>query len=329
MRSSFVLLLLFLALFIPQIVHSQTDSCSRRIVPVSVLTADGKSVTGLQTINFEAWLRGTPVQVVSVKPYDKSPRIVIVIDVSASMTAESEIWPLYVGMADHLVTNLPPGASVALVVFASHIERTVPLTEDKATLRAELKSLKNIGQVLPRKEQQTALWEAVQNAAELLGPPELGDAIYALTDAGNTYGKATLRSARDSLRSKGIRLFWFFVEVPPGGSTPEEYAGPVDFADVVSDTGGVEVNVLRSKLNHDFPFVDENGRETEIGLRLLKQYRLMLHIYRMEIGFPTPLQKGARWQLKVKVPNADKLGLDYPPKLSDCAVPLSDPSATH
>ena len=49
----------------------------------------------------------------------------------------------------------------------------------------------------------------------------------------------------------------------------------------------------------------------------------MLNIYRLEIGFPTPLQKGAGWKLEAIVPNGPKLDVLYPPKLADCAASSS------
>lgn len=321
MRFSVARALVFAALLIPQTVHSQIDGCARRVVPISVVTADGKAVAGLQTTNFKASLRGTPVQILSAESYGKPPRIVLVIDASGSMSTDPQIWGLYLKMADHLLVNLPESTAVGLEVFASHIERTLPPTVDRNKLRAELKSLEYISQLMPSKERQTSLWEAFEAAPRLLGAPEFGDVVLALTDAESNDSKSTFRNAANALRSNRVRLFWFFVEVPPG-HTPEQVGGRADFEDLVPDTGGAEVNVLPSKLNQQFPFVDRNGRDTEAGIRLQKLYQLMLNIYRLEIGFPTPLQKGAAWKLEAIVPNGPKLDVLYPPKLADC-VPSS------
>lgn len=208
---------------------------------------------------------------------------------------------------------------MGLEVFASHIESTLPPTLDRAKLRAELKSLKHIHQLTSSREQLTSLWEAIEAAPGLLGTPEFGDVVLALTDAGNNDGKGAFHGAEEALRTNGIRLFWFLIETPPG-RTQEEVVGRRDFEDLVSDTGGVEVKMLASKLNPRFPFVDGNGQNTDAGIRLQKQYHLMLNIYRLEIGFPTPLQKGARWKLEVTVPNGPKLEVFYPPMLPDCPV---------
>jgi hypothetical protein len=322
MRFSLARALVFAALLIPQTVHSQIDWCARRVVPVSVVTADGKAVAGLQTTNFKASLRGTPVQIVSAEPYGKPTRIVLVIDASGSMSWNPQIWGLYLKMADHLLANLPDSTAVGLEVFASHIERTLPPTVDRNKLRAELKSLEYINQLMPSKEKQTSLWEAFEAAPTLLGAPELGDVVLALTDAQSNDSNSTFRNASNALRSSGVRLFWFLVEVPLGRN-PEEVGGRADFEDLVSDTGGAEVNVLPSKLIQQFPFVDRNGRDTEAGVRLKKLYQLMLNIYRLEIGLPTPLQKGARWKLEAIVPNGPKLDVLYPPKLADCPASSS------
>ena len=124
MRSPFFLELLFLVVFLPQTLHSQADSCSYRAVPVSVLAPGGTSVTGLRATDFQASLRGAPVQITSFEPYTKPARIVLVIDASSSMSTDPQIWNLYRGMADHLLANLPDNTPVGLEVFASHIERS-------------------------------------------------------------------------------------------------------------------------------------------------------------------------------------------------------------
>ena len=317
MRPPFFLAPLFLAVFLPQTLHSQMDSCSYRVVPVSVLAPGGMPVTGLRSADFKASLRGARVQIMSFEPYTKPARIVLVIDASSSMSTDPQIWRLYLQMADHLLANVPDSTPVGLEVFASHIESTLPPTLDRAKLRAELKSLEHIHQLMPSREQLTSLWKALETTPKLLGTPEFGDVVLALTDAGNNDGKGTFHGAEEALRSNGIRLFWFLIEAPPG-HTPEEVVGRRDFEDLVSDTGGVEVKMLASKLNPQFPFADGNGQNTDAGSRLQKQYHLMLNINRLEIGFPTSLQKGARWKLEVTVPNGPKLEILYPPMLPDC-----------
>ena len=310
----------FLAVFLPQTLHSEMDSCSYRAVPVSVFVPGGRPVTGLRSADFKASLRGATVQITSVEPYTKPARIVLVIDASSSMSTDPQIWNLYLRMADHLLANLPDNTPVGLEVFASHIERTLPPTLDRARLREELKRLEHIHQLMPSREQLTSLWEALEAAPKLLGTPEFGDVVLALTDAGNSDGKGTFHGAEEALRSNRIRLFWFLIEAPPG-HTQEEAVGRRDFEDLVSDTGGVGVNMLASKLNPRFPFVDQSGRETEAGIRLQRQYQLMLNVYRLEIRFPTPLQKGARWKLEINAPGKPKVDILYPPKLADCPAP--------
>ncbi|MGB9245381.1 MAG: vWA domain-containing protein [Candidatus Acidiferrales bacterium] len=279
-------------------------------------------MTGLRATDFKASLRGATAQITSFEPYTKPARIVLVIDASSSMSTDPQIWSLYLRMADHLLANLPDNTPVALEVFASHIERTLPPTLDRTRLRDELKGLEHIHQLTSSREQLTSLWEVLEAAPKLLGTPEFGDVVLALTDAGNSYGKATFHSAEEALRSNGIRLFWFLIEAPPG-HTPEEVVGRPDFEDLVSDTGGVEVKMLASKLNPRFPFVDQSGRETEAGIQLQRQYQMMLNIYRLEIRFPTPLKKGARWKLEINAPSKRKVDILYPAKLADC--PASSP----
>jgi hypothetical protein len=319
MRWYSVAPLLPLALLLSPAVYSQSPDCTRRTVPVSVSTPKGTPVTGLQASNFEAALRGTPVQIVSIKPQDKPSRVVLLLDASSSVTGNSgDAWHLYLAAADHLLANLPQGTSVALEIFASRIVKTEALTEDRAKLRAELKNLSPVDKLVPHKERETALWEALREGAEILGPPEMGDMVYVYTDAGNNFGKATFRDAEQTLQDKNIRVFWLYLDSARKVNV-EVVAEITDFTAVVSDTGGAQITILPSRMSRDFPFIDRNGAETEAGLYLQKQYELISHFYRLEIGFPTPPQNGAKWNLKVKVPNARNLQILYPRWFSDCS----------
>ncbi len=318
MRWFSVAPLLPLALLLSPAIYSQSPDCTRRTVPVSVSTPKGTPVTGLQASNFEASLRGSSVRILSSKPQDKPSRVVLVLDASGSMTGNGgQTWQLYLAAADHLLTNLPQGTPVALEIFASRVERTEALTEDRAKLRAELNNLSLVDQLVPRKERQTALWDALREGAEILGPPETGDVVYVFTDAGNNFGKTMLRDAEQILQSKNIRVFWLYLDTAIERNL-EVLVGVADFTDVVSDTGGSKVAILPSRLSRDFPFIDRDGAETEAGLQLRKQYQLISHFYRLEIGFATPPTNGARWNLKVRVPNAQNLEVLYSPKLPDC-----------
>jgi VWA domain-containing protein len=171
-RPPFFLAPLLLALFLPQTIRPQMDSCSFRAVPVSVLVPGGAPETGLRSADFKASLQGAPVQIMALEPYTKPARIVLVIDASSSMSTDPQIWSLYLGMADHLLANLPDNTPVGLEVFASHIERTLPPTLDRARLREELKGLEHIHQLTSSREQLTSLWEALEAAPKLLGAAE-------------------------------------------------------------------------------------------------------------------------------------------------------------
>jgi hypothetical protein len=320
MRWHSVTPLLSLALLLSPPVYSQSPDCTRRTIPVSVFTPKGAPITGLKASNFEASLHGTPVQIVSIKPQDKPSRVVLLLDGSDSVTGNwGDAWHLYLAAADHLLANLPEGTSVALEVFASRIVKTVELTEDRAKLRAELANLSQVDKLVPHKERETALWEALREGAELLGPPEMGDVVYVFTDAGNNFGSTTLREAEQTLQGKNIRVYWLYLDTSIQRNI-QVLAGVEHLTTVVSDTGGAQVTIVPSRLSHDFPFVDRNGAETEAGLHLQKQYESISHFYRLEIGFPTPPENGARWNLKVRVPNAPNHTVSYSPRLTDCSA---------
>lgn len=67
----------------------------------------------------------------------------------------------------------------------------------------------------------TALYDSVAEGLKLLGRPQQGDCVYAITDGGDNASKSPVLQTKAAFLRSGVRLFVLF---PPGSSplTAEE-----------------------------------------------------------------------------------------------------------
>ncbi len=103
--------------------------------------------------------------------------LVLVVDRSGSMKNEDRIGGLKRAVAAFLA-KLPPGSRVALVSFASDVDRTSPFTTDLGQVRSAVDALEADG--------STRFYDAVAQALEMLEGESGRRAVLALTDGEDT-----------------------------------------------------------------------------------------------------------------------------------------------
>ncbi len=120
--------------------------------------------------------------------------IVLVVDRSGSMQNENRIGGLKRAVASFL-DNLPAGSRVALVSFASDVDRFSGFTTDLASVRSQVDELDAEG--------STRFYDAVQRALTLLQNETGRRAVLALTDGEDT---ASQEADLDSVVAAARRL---------------------------------------------------------------------------------------------------------------------------
>jgi Mg-chelatase subunit ChlD len=306
-------------LFVTVTQLAQMDLCVRRTVPVNVVDDRGQLVTGLTENNFMGSIHHQPVRIVSVRPDGTARRVVIVLDASGSMTGEQRIWHLYLAVGRDLITPIPEGTFVGLVVFSSKIEENIPLTTSKKSLQDELARLNPGPNALPKGLRQTALWDALEMAAAEFDKPQQGDAIYAITDGADNASKTSEKPLGEELLNRGIRLFTFSVD-RSAGPTPEETNGPASLQELTQATGGYTVRLPRYALGGPPILLNGAGKRTPEGELLMLQFRQIFSFQRIEVQLPKAPNKTQDWNLKIAGMKTKDLTLVYPHKLAGCAI---------
>jgi Ca-activated chloride channel homolog len=124
--------------------------------------------------------------------------LVLVVDRSGSMRNEDRIGGLKRAVAAFLA-RLPAGSRVALVSFASEVDRLSEFTTDLAGVREAVDGLEADG--------STRFYDAVARSLELLEGESGRRAVLALTDGEDTASEATLDSVMDSAKRLGLPVY--------------------------------------------------------------------------------------------------------------------------
>lgn len=312
------------------------DKGLRRTMVVSALTQKGELVNGLTPEFFAANFRGRPVTIESAT-YDTAPRrVVLLLDTSGSMRDSREVQ---LTLADYLLAWTSPATSVALLTFGNGVRDRLPLATDRAPARAELQKLRSLPKTPPMGSNytgKTALWIGIQEALQLLDPPQAGDAICLISDGGDNASRGRDRVVRRRLAESGVRVFSVLVTLPPSTRirSPGEADGPEVLRELSLDTGGDGVGYLADALDwQGTKWAAEHGeaagkKSAALLAPLAAVAREINAFYRLEIKLPKPVDKPRDWHLKLVDPQTGKtdrlLLLRYPIRLMPAGPAAKD-----
>ena len=212
-----------------------------RSVLVSVCDRRGVSVRDLSKDNFRVRLNGKPVIVLDAH-YSVTPRrIVVLLDVSGSMTnGKSQKWQIARAALDDLLTVTPPEVPLAMLTFSRQVQKVFDFRQGRPAIANWLKE----NPEMPPKSRiggPTALLNAILEGLKLLQPSQPGDVVYAITDGGDNVSQASKERVTAAMLSSGVRLFAFVFEEPTS-----IYEHKDDFLATVADSGGFAFGVAGS-----------------------------------------------------------------------------------
>jgi hypothetical protein len=297
--------------------RAEQAPCLERTIAVSVSGGDGASVTSMDSRALQA---SRAVTIKSIKPADRLPRVVLLIDTSGSMESSQ---PAAAVLAEHLVSRLPAETEIGLAFFDSNYHLMVSLGKDRAKVTFLLEALKNRQYYA---EGLTSLWSSVGEAAKMFGTPSLGDTIYVISDGADNRSWTERRDVLEALTGSGIRLFAAVLAGSIGlrSRTPEELNGPGSIKEAVHTTGGASLfdpEAPGGAYSYSLDMVEKNGKPTQFAENLNRQVNQLLNYYRLEISLQKLIHKPQSWRLQIVGDGQSptkRLQLIYPTLLMPC-----------
>lgn len=300
---------------------AEDPPCSTRTVLVNVLDKKGLPVEGLGRDNFRAKYHGQTVEITSVTRDAGPRRLVLLLDLSASMQDKWK-WKTEQTLAADAVRQNTPGTSFALALFGSEVEDQVNFTQGLEPLAKKLIELPNALQAIRSKGHQTAIYDAVQEALDGLSPAREGDAIYLLTDGLDNHSKRSSGQVEPALLSARVRMFAFlFPELSMGRTAMPtgRQEGPDRLTALVKHTGGALTSFGTDVPTSYLTLPDPEMARAVSRARGL--YPLMRESYRLKIENPPNVDKPSDWNLEVLDEKGKKAHYDLIyPRLAPCAA---------
>ena len=270
---------------------------STRSLIVNVLDRNGNAVRDLTKNSFRVKVNGHPAAIVAAS-YDLSPRrIVVLLDMSGSMRGgaeQSKKWRIAREAVEEFLMETPADVQVALVTFSSKVHKVIELSLDRSSIEAWLKHGSSQDSDI---RGTTAFYDAVVAAARLLQPAKEGDAIYAVTDAGDNSSQVVPADARRLLLQASIRLFLFLFSEP----SLFEQDRIDSILKLARETGGFVFGVTGKRGLHVFEFNYDDSQSTRDRIKL---YTRALNIqvngfYTLKCDTPSPEKKLNKISLEV------------------------------
>jgi Ca-activated chloride channel family protein len=263
-------------------------------VYVSVTDANGEPVTSLKQENFRLEENGQRIRLTEFSQAGEQGSItaVLVIDKSGSMDHAGKMEAARKA-AVAFVELMRPGDFTGVIAFDTEVTIVQPLTDDQETLVAAIESIE-IGS-------DTALYDALHTAADMLKEVSGRKAIIAVTDGMNTAGAHTLDETLTMVDEEGVSVYTIGLGDPELGTSA--YAG------IDEET----LKAIAEESNGIYQFTPDPEDLSDLYETL--SYRLQ-NEYKLTYESPTPLRNGVTRDIVVSIvgtEGATEVTADYNP----------------
>lgn len=284
------------------------------IVPLTIVTADGKPVANLQSRNLRVRSRG--LKVGSFSPDAGPRRIVLLFDVSGSMGVSNgrvTLLQAAVHTAELFLDRVSSLDSISVHVFADKDQEVVPFTHDFGAIRASITNLPKPGTDESKKKygSRTDLDNSLNHILTLLSEhPQFGDTIIIFSDGlFPRPGEVDTLSYYDQpnyllrlaprLGMLGVRVFFSLagnVEGAPPLHGIESFIGATGGESFeLHKSGGLYLGMSDAYDRPEAPVF----RSESLGQRALALCAAIQDTYRAELQPTNPLEKPIRLHLDV------------------------------
>lgn len=307
--------ILCISLLLPGLVRAQGSSCLRRLIPVSFSDERSAPMVEAQFRSLRAESHGKSIPIVSLSPPDQRHRVILLIDASGSMRDK---WSIAMALAMQFADGRPSPILLALYIYGKDAGEQVPFSEDGVTER--LKAIeRDPSYVSKHVFGMTGTADAIVESLKMFGRPQLGDAIFLITDdSGDNASRVEQNVVASALIADGVRLISCII--PDRTNAAPAVAAPADILSWISvQTGGFISEPFRTIISArtEGELLDELRDVNPDAAKLL--YAQITESQILEIDLPAPIRKEQSWKLEF-VDESSSRGhlIYYPHKLTAC-----------
>jgi hypothetical protein len=303
---------------VPALRCQQSGDCQSTNLIVGVRDVRGSFIPGLDTAAFRAELSHHAVKISSSSRQHSSPRLIVLIDVSGSMSHPGK-WKIASAVANELVSDAPADAQIGFAMFADDVREAVPFTSERGIVIEKVRQLPSLAQA--ERKGKSAIRDSIARTVDLFQKPEPGDAIYVITDGEDNASRTDLKKTRGILTARGVRLFVFLMRSKLLDADDRVHVN--DFEGLAPQVGGM---VIRYEAQDGFPEEWYDGARSQELLtsstKIIDQEIWNYYLLRMQL--PSTFSKEQKWNLELLDRNGRKrkdAELAYPREFLPCAVP--------
>jgi hypothetical protein len=299
---------------------SQASSCS---IVANVRDPHGAFVKDLSGLTFRGKSEGKPIDI-KLSPVNlEKRRVVLLLDVSGSLAFSSHTWKTEKMVASDFLRSAAMPGRTAMVLFASDIVKTFDFNHSPAEMTETLERFSDASKVAGKGRHSTALIDAVLYGLTLLGSPQPGDVIYAVTDGGDNFSHHTQREMEEGLLKGGVRFFSFFL-TDSNSPTEEQRVGPSRLRDLALLSGGATLDIPDSNGSILYDLSPKGKAQMAAGLFYL--YDLMGNFYELQLDqLPASGKKSLELELLNESGRRVKdFTLMYPQRANPCRTDTTE-----
>jgi hypothetical protein len=238
-----LLFLLISLLTSARILVAQEAPCQTRLLPIFVTDKDGNPLRTLSVPDFKLEAHGTPLSIVSWTPDGRRHRVVILLDVSASMKGLSGpwFWHSVMAIAQHVAAIESDNTQFALLLFSDQVVETVDFSKGNAAVRRRMEEIAKDPAFAKRGDKGgTIIFDALKEGFHQFDSPTSADSLLVITDGGDEGSKTKPDEILKLVSGPMVRLFSILVIDPVFAGQTQSVPGlnSAALADLVQKSGG-------------------------------------------------------------------------------------------
>jgi hypothetical protein len=309
------------------------EACKTEELPVGVISVTGEIFRGLAAEDFSGHIQKKPVGLKSLT-YDDGPRrVVIVLDASQKLSADTR--KAEATLVETMLATARPEDSFALLP-ARGPGREVDFTTDRQAITAA------IGGSSGKQGREPGVLDAVMAGIERFGAPQSGDAIVVIAAELEGNHKANAKTVARALQEHHIRMFGLALgpvstrNITTGGSmtstTSQGLAwttpgigdftyntGDENFFPLTVNSGGLLLGVMNMDSRRSYQMSNPRMVQ-EVQQKARSVSKMIDAFYRMQVE-PPPLSHVEDWNLDINdsiKKHSQPMFVIYPHVLGPC-----------